>query len=122
MKWVAILLLVIPGLVVAGADQNFHLCSAYVRQAEVGAQTENGWPVHVKLTKVGATSFESFTEAHVGRIGRIVVGDREFLRATIWGPVSSGDLHGVFGSQEIATAWQQTLVGKLPASPCGAGD
>ena len=122
MKWVAILLLVFPGLVVARADPNFHLCSAYVQQAAVGAQTENGWPVHVKLTKVGATSFESFTETHVGRMGRLVVGDREFLRATILGPISGGDLHRVFGSQEIATAWQQTLVGKLPASPCGAGD
>lgn len=122
MKWVAILLLVIPGLVFAGAEPAFHLCSPYVEQAAVGSQIENGWPVHVKLTKVGATSFERFTEANIGRVGRLVVGDREFLRATILGPISGGDLHRVFASQEIATAWQQTLVGKLPASPCGAGD
>ena len=107
---------------VAGADPNFHLCSAYVQQAAVGAQTENGWPVHVKLTKVGATSFKRFTEANIGSRGRLVVGDREFLKATIWGPISSGELHGAFSSQEIATAWQQTLVGKLPLAPCGTGD
>lgn len=122
MNWIAILLLVIPGLVFAGAEPAFHLCSAYVQRAAVGSQTENGRPVHVKLTKVGAASFERFTEANIGRVGRLMVGDREFLRATILGPIFGGDLHRVFGSQEIATAWQQTLVGKLPASPCGAGD
>lgn len=120
MRWIAVFLLVIPSVVVAKPD--FHLCSAYVQQAAVGAKIESGWPVHVKLTKVGATSFENFTESNIGSMARLLVGDREFLRATIWGPIPSGDLHRVFSSKEVATAWQRTLVDKLPAAPCGAGD
>lgn len=122
MIWIAILLLVIPSFVTAEAELDFHLCSAYVQQSAVGAQTESGWPVHVKLTKVGAKSFERFTESNSGSMTRFVVGDREFLRATIWVPISSGDLHRAFSSKEVATAWQRTLAGKLPAAPCGAGD
>lgn len=122
MKWVATLLLVTPGALLAETELDFHLCSAYVQQSAVGTQIENEWTVHVKLTKVGATSFERFTEANIGRMSRLVVGDQEFLRATILGPMSNGDLHGAFSSQEVATAWQRTLAGKLPAAPCGAGD
>lgn len=120
MKWIAILLLVTPGVVVAETELDFHLCSAYVEQSTAGAQTESGWPVHVKLTKLGATRFETFTEANIGSMSRLVVGDREFLRATMWVPISSGNIHGTFSSQEVATAWQRTLAGELPAVPCGA--
>ncbi len=122
MNWIAIFLLVTPCVALSEAELDFHLCSAYVEQSVAGAQTESGWPVHVKLTKVGATSFERFTESNIGSMSRLVVGDREFLRATIWVPISSGDLHRAFSSQEVATAWQRTLAGKLPAAPCGAGD
>ncbi|MFB2765637.1 MULTISPECIES: SecDF P1 head subdomain-containing protein [Marinobacter] len=122
MKWIAILLLVTPGIVVAETELEFHLCSAYVEQSAVGAQTESGWPVRVKLTQQGATSFERFTEANIGRMSRLVVGDREFFRATMWVPISSGSIYGAFSSQEAAIAWQRTLAGKLPAAPCGAGD
>jgi preprotein translocase subunit SecD len=122
MKWIAILLLVIPSIVAAEAEPDFHLCSAYVQESAIGVQTESGWPVHVKLTKVGATSFERFTESNIGSMTRLVVGDRKFLRTTVWVPISSGDLHRVFSSKDVATAWQRTLAGKLPATPCGAGN
>jgi len=122
MKWVATLLLVTPGALLAETELDFHLCSAYVQQSAVGTQIENEWTVHVKLTKVGATSFERFTEANIGRMSRLVVGDREFFRATMWVPISSGSIYGAFSSQEAAIAWQRTLAGKLPAAPCGAGD
>ena len=120
MKWIAILLLVTPGVVVAETELDFHLCSDYVQQSVVGAQTGSGWPVHVKLTKIGATSFERFTEANVGRISRVVVDGRAFSRATIWALIPSGTLHGKFSSQEVAKVWQRTLAGELPAVPCGA--
>ena len=119
MKWVATLFLVTHGAVLAETDLDFHLCSAYVQESAVGTQIENEWPVHLKLTEVGATSFERFTDANIGRMSRIIVGGRVFLRATIWTPVPSGTLRGSFSSQEIAKAWQRTLVGELPAAPCG---
>ena len=119
MKWVATLLLVTPGAVPAETELDFHLCSAYVQQSAIGTQIENEWPVHVKLTEVGATSFERFTDANIGRMSRIIVGGRVFLRATIWTPVPSGTLRRKFSSQEVAKAWQRTLIGELPAAPCG---
>jgi len=119
MKWVAILLLFTPGAVLAETELDFHLCSAYVQQSAVGTQIENEWPVHVKLTELGATSFENFTEANFGRMSRVIVDGRVFSRATIWATVPSGTVHGKFSSQEVAKAWQRTLVGELPAAPCG---
>lgn len=121
MNWVAVLLLVIPALSVAETELDFHLCSTYLQKSVLGEQTEHGWPVFIKLTETGATSFEEFTEAKVGRMSRIVVGSREFLRATIQVPVSSGVLQRSFSSQLVAMAWQRTLESKLPAAPCGAG-
>jgi len=120
MRWVAVLYLAIPSIVLAEAEPEFYLCSPYVKKSEVGESTDLGWPVFVKLTEVGTTSLEAFTEANAGKMIRIVVGHREFLRATIWEPISSGNLQGAFSSQEVATDWQRTLAGKLPAAPCGA--
>ena len=119
MKWFATFLLVTPGAVLAETELDFHLCSAYVHQSAVGAQTENEWLVHVKLTELGATSFERFIEANIGRMSRVIVDGRVFLRATIWAPISSGTLRGKFSSREVANDWQRTFTGELLASPCG---
>lgn len=120
MKWIAALLLVTPAIAVAETELEFHLCSPYVQKSAVGEQTGLGWPVFVKLTEIGATSFETFTATNSGRLSRIVVDGGEFSRATIWAPMSGGNLHGTFISQEVASAWQRSLAGKLPAAPCGA--
>lgn len=120
MRWVAVLFLAIPAIVLAEAEPEFYLCSSYVEKSEAGENTDLGWPVSVKLTEVGATGLEAFTEANAGKMVRIVVGRREFSRVTIWEPISSGNLQGAFSSQEVATDWQRTLAGKLPAAPCGA--
>ncbi|WP_200177106.1 SecDF P1 head subdomain-containing protein [Ectothiorhodospira shaposhnikovii] len=120
MRWLAALFLAIPAIVMAEAVPEFYLCSPYVETSEVGDKTDLGWPVFVKLTGDGTTSLEAFTKANAGKMIRIVVGRREFSRATIWESISSGNLQGVFISQDIATDWQQILAGKLPAAPCGA--
>ncbi|WP_155986096.1 hypothetical protein [Thioalkalivibrio sp. AKL7] len=120
LKWIAVLLLVTPAIVVADTELEFHLCSPYVQKSMAGERTDMGWPVYVKLTELGATSFETFTEANIGKMTRIVVIGRQFSRATIWTPIPNGNLHGIFSSQEVATAWQRTLEGELPAAPCGA--
>lgn len=119
MKWIAILLLATPATALAEAERAFHLCSTYVQEAVVGEQTDRGWPVFVKLTDQGATSFEAFTAAHPGQMGRIVVGDRVFLRATMAASISSGRVRGTFSSRDDALAWQRTLTEQLPAAPCG---
>ncbi len=120
MRWVAVLFLAIPAIVLAEVEPEFYLCSSYVDKSDVGENTGFGWPVFVKLTEVGTTSLEAFTETNTGKMIRILVGNREFSRATIWVPIPSGNLHGTFSSQEVATDWQRTLAGKLPAAPCGA--
>ena len=120
MRWVAVLFLAIPAIVLAEAEPEFYLCSSYVDKSDVGDNTGFGWPVLVKLTEVGAASLEAFTEAQAGKMVRTVVGHREFSRATIWEPSSSGNLQVAFSSQEAATDWKRTLAGKLPAAPCGA--
>ncbi len=122
MRWVAVLFLAIPAIVLAEAEPEFYLCSSYVDKSEVGDNTDFGWPVFVKLTEVGTTSLEAFTEASLGKTIRILVGNREFSRATIWVPIPSGNLRGTFSSREIATDWQRSLAGKLPTAPCGAWD
>jgi len=81
-----------------------------------------GWPVFVKLTGIGTKILEAFTDANTGKTIRIVVRDRGFPRSTIWVPIPSGDLHETFSSKKVATDWQRTLVGQLPAAPCSAGD
>jgi preprotein translocase subunit SecD len=120
MRWIAIILLAFPAIGLAQTEPEFYLCSPYVEKSTVGGQTDLGWPVYVKLTEVGTTSLEAFTEANTGKMIRILVGSREFSRATIWLPIPSGNLHGTFSSQEVATDWQRTLTGKPPAAPCGA--
>jgi len=122
MKWIAILLLVIPAIALAETELEFHLCSSYVQDSAVGEQTKRGWPVFIRLTELGATSFERFTETNGGKMSHIVVGGREFLKATTWASTHGGNLQGIFSSQEVATAWQRTLADKLPAAPCGARD
>ncbi|NMT62694.1 hypothetical protein [Marinobacter orientalis] len=122
MKWMAILLLITPAIALAETELEFHLCSSYVQESAVGEQTDRGWPVFIKLTELGATSFEKFTETNRSKMSRIVAGGREFLRATIWAPAFSGKLRGTFSSREAATAWERTLADKLPAVPCGARD
>lgn len=122
MRWIATLALAFPAIVLAETEPEFSLCSSYVAKSEVGEQSDLGWPVFVKLTEVGIRSLEAFTEANTGKMIRIVVTDRDFMRATIWAAISGGEIHVAFEAQEIATAWQQTLVGKLPATPCGAGE
>lgn len=120
MKWIATLLLIISSIAVANTELDFHLCSAYVQNSALGVQSNSGWPVYVKLSEAGAKSFERFTEANIGRISRIIVGGRVFLRATTWASVPSGNLQGEFSSQEIAKAWHRTLSQNLPSAPCGA--
>jgi len=120
MRSIAILALAFPAIGLAEAAPEFHLCSPYVKKSEVGEQSDLGWPVFVKLTEVGTTSLAAFTEANTGKEIRIVVGRREFSRATAWVPVPSGNLHGMFNSREVAAGWQRTLATELPASPCGA--
>ena len=122
MSWIAVLLLAFPAVASAETEQEFNLCSAYVEKAVAGEQTDLGWPVFVKLTGIGTNSLGGFTEANTGKMIRIVVGDREFSRSTIWVPIPSGELHGTFSSKEVATDWQRTLAGQLPAAPCGAGN
>ena len=122
MSWIAVLLLAFPAVASAETEQEFNLCSAYVEKAVAGEQTDLGWPVFVKLTGIGTNSLGGFTEAKTGKMIRIVVGDREFSRSTIWVPIPSGELHGTFSSKEVATDWQRTLAGQLPAAPCGAGN
>ena len=122
MSWIAVLLLAFPAVASAETEQEFNLCSAYVEKAVAGEQTDLGWPVFVKLTGIGTKSLGGFTEANTGKMIRIVVGDREFSRSTIWVPIPSGELHGTFSSKEVATDWQRTLAGQLPAAPCGAGN
>ena len=120
MKWIAILVLVFPAIALAEPEPEFHLCSSYVEKSTVGEQSDLGWPVSVKLTEAGATSFEAFTEANTGKTIRVVVGPQEFSRATVWVPVPGGHLRGIFGSQEVAADWQRILASELPAGPCGA--
>jgi preprotein translocase subunit SecD len=120
MKWMAIFLLVTSATALAETELKFHLCPSYVQQSAVGEQTDSGWPVFVKLTELGTTNFEAFTEAYSGRMIRIVVSSREFTRATIWVPIVDGNLHGTFSSQQVAMDWQKTLASRLPAAPCGA--
>ena len=122
MRWIAVLFLAFPAVALAKAETEFYLCSSYVERSVVGEKTDFGWPVFVKLTEVGTTSLEAFTEANTGKMIRIVVGGREFSRATIWEPIPSGNLHMAFSSREVTTDWQRTLAGKLPAAPCGAWD
>jgi len=120
MKWIAILLLALPAIGLAEPKPKFHLCSSYVEKSAVGEQSDLGWPVFLKLTEVGATSFEAFTESNAGRMIRVVVGSQDFSRATVGVPVPGGHLRGVFSSQEVAADWQRILASELPAGPCGA--
>lgn len=119
LRWVATLMLITPGAALAESELDFHLCSAYVQQSAVGTHIKDEWPVRVKLTEIGATSFEHFTDANIGRISRIILDGRVFLRATILAPISSGTLQGRFSSQNIANAWQRTFAEELPIFPCG---
>lgn len=122
MKWMAIFFLVTPTIALAETELEFHLCSSYVQESAVGEQMDRGWPVFIKLTELGAASFEKFAETNVGKMSSIVVDGREFLRATIWAPTLGGNSRGIFSSREVAMAWQRTLADKLPAVPCGAID
>ena len=120
MKWIATLLLLTPSIAAAETEPEFHLCAHYVQKSEVGEQAGGGWPVIVKLTALGTKSFEKFTEANVGRMSRIIVDGRQFLRATIREPISEGTLYGEFSSREIASAWQRAFVDESTSAPCGA--
>ena len=88
MRWTSILLLAFPAIGLAEPEPEFHLCSSYVEKSAVGEQSDLGWPVSVKLTEVGATSFDIFTEVNTGKTIRVVVGRREFSKATVWGGCS----------------------------------
>ena len=122
MSWIAVLLLAFSAVASADTEQEFYLCSAYVEKSIVREKTDLGWTVFVKLTGIGAKGLGAFTEANTGKMIRIVVGEREFSRSTIWVPIHSGDLHRTFSSKEVATDWQRTLAGQLPAAPCGTGN
>ena len=119
MKWMALLFLVTAAITAAESAPEFHLCLPYVEKSALGEPTDRGWPVSIRLTKSGSASFEDFTEANLGRVIRIVVGDREFSRARIAAPIASGRLQGTFSSQVAAMAWQRMLAGELPVTPCG---
>ena len=118
----ALLFLVTVAIAAAESAPEFHLCLPYVEKSIVGEPTDRGWPVSIRLTKSGSASFEDFREETLGRVIRIVVGDREFMAARIAAPIPSGRLQGTFSSPDAAMAWQRKLAGELPASPCGAGD
>ncbi len=122
MRWIAVLFLAFPGIGLAQAESEFYVCSPFFERSVVGEKTDLGWPVFVRLTEVGTTSLAAFTEANAGKMTRIIVGDREFLRAAIWAPITSGSLRGMFSSEEVANDWQRTLAGQLPVAPCGAGN
>jgi preprotein translocase subunit SecD len=122
MRWIVVLFLGFPGIGLAETEPKFYLCSQFLEKSVIGEKTDFGWPVFVKLTEVGTTSLAAFTEANPGKMTRIVVGDRKFLRTTISTPITSGNLHGTFSSEEVATDWQRTLAGQLPTAPCGAGN
>jgi hypothetical protein len=64
-------------------------------------------PVFIKLTESGSASFEGFTEETLGRVIRIVVGDRGFMAARIAAPITSGRLQGTFSSPDAAMAWSE---------------
>ncbi|XKH00396.1 hypothetical protein LG325_09820 [Marinobacter nauticus] len=103
MRSIAILLLAFPAIGLAETEPEFSLCSPYVEKSEVGGLSDLGWPVFVKLTDVGATSLEAFTEANTGKMIRIVVGRREFSRTTMWAPISSGNLRGISVPRKLLT-------------------
>jgi len=121
MKWAAPLWFAIAsaGAAIAETAPTFHLCSSYLQQSAMGERTSSGWPIFVRLTKLGARRFEAFAEANAGAPVRVVVDGREFLRATLQAPMSGGSLQGHFHSQEEAAAWRRTLAGDLPSEPCG---
>lgn len=106
MTWSAVLLLIIPAIGLAETALEFHQCSPYVEESAVGENTDHGWPIFMMFTELGARSLEKVTEANVGRVIHIVVGDREFLRAGIVVPNSSGRLLGALSSQDVAMTWQ----------------
>jgi hypothetical protein len=81
-RWIATLLLAFPTIGLAETEPEFYLCSPYVEKTVVGEKTDVGWPVFVKLTELGTTNLEAFTDANAGIMIRIVVGGREFSRAT----------------------------------------
>ncbi len=122
MKWIATLLLIMPAIALAETEPEFHLCAPYAQASAVGEKTERGWPVFVTLTESGTRSFQQFTETNAGRMTQIVVGGREFLRATIWVPPTHGRLKVIFTTEKIATSWHRTLETKLAPAPCGAKD
>lgn len=121
MKWMVLLFLVTAVIAAAESTPEFHLCLSYVEKSALGEPTDRGWPVSIQLTESGAIRFETFTQANVGSVIRIVIGDREFSRAGIVAPIDSGRLQGTFSSQAAAIAWQRMLAGELPVTPCGAG-
>ncbi|WP_420796966.1 SecDF P1 head subdomain-containing protein [Ectothiorhodospira variabilis] len=84
-----------------------------------GNRQDRGWRVCIQLTESGAIRLENFTQANVGSVIRIVIGDREFSRAGIAAPIDSGKLQGTFGSQTAALVWQRMLAGEFPVTPCG---
>ena len=119
MKWALLLLCLIPGLSAAEEPQQFHLCSPFIEQVNIGEQAPSGWPVFVKLTVTGSRSFEAFTQAHIGQQARIQAGDLTLSRATITATVSDGVLRQTFRSREMASSWQRMLSEELPSAPCG---
>jgi len=119
MRLVATLWFATAGIAAADTAREFHLCASYVQQSATGEQANGNWPVFVKLTERGARSLEAFAEANTGKLARVVVGGREFSRATIRAPIDGGNLQGTFGSQKVAAVWQQTLASELPVAPCG---
>ena len=121
MKWIAILLLTVSVAVKAETELAFQLCSSYIQQSEVGALSEEGrWPVYIKLTELGTSSFGEYTAANVGNKIRLIVDGQEFTRAEIVVPVITGNIWGQFDTKEEAMRWQDVLAGGLPAYPCGA--
>ena len=119
MKWMALMFLVTAAIAAAESTPEFHLGLPYVESSVVRGQTDRGWLVYIQLTETGAIRLENFTQANVGRVIRVVIGDREFSRAGIAAPIDSGRLQATFSSQDAAIAWQRMLAGELPVTPCG---
>lgn len=119
LSWIGLLWLVVPSMLAAEGEATFRLCPPDVQQTMIEAQKDHRWSVYVQLTTQGAQRFEAFTQANLGKIGRVVVGDRVFFRARIQVPVSSGTLQATFTTRKRAQAWQRMLTENQPGAPCG---
>jgi preprotein translocase subunit SecD len=58
--------LIAPGTLVASTDPAFHLCTSLFEEAVTGEEQMGVWLVQVRLSELGASRFERFTDANIG--------------------------------------------------------